>query len=386
MLYWIPAFKEELKQGLVDLTPIRGVQIDLDKIVDPASYRTSDANLGKCLDRLENLGVNTVIVRAFSGGAGTDRDTSLYYHNSVMPVKMDFLSHAVNRIKARGMVTFVWMPALGFRPPGGGTDAIARVCPPKKGPIDPAACSCKGLSPFDPATLAMSRALFRDLAAYVDFDGLLFQDEACVTDGADSQPGAAEAFREAFGVELTPLSATRPDIAPRWRRLKARALENYLGELSATVRIYRPSAKIARDVHVGGEGRRAVRARFAEDLDPSLQKYDYTVIRTFPETEKTGGRLKARKWIADLVGHLRNCRGAGKVIFTVQAYDRAKNRWVEEDVLKDDLSFLLSQGARHVVYYPDGVIEDKPKRDAIASIISGQECLRGAKDKSPVKK
>ena len=43
------------------------------------------------------------------------------------------------------------------------------------------------------------------------------------------------------------------------------------------------------------------------------------------------------------------------------------------NTLREEISYLLSIGAKHVAYYPDGVIEDKPRRDDIASIISGQE-------------
>ena len=114
MLYWVPTFKEEMKQGLLDALLIRAVRIDLDRIVERGSYEGSDANLGKCLDRLSALGVNTVIVPAFSDPDGTGSARALYFSNQTLPVEMDFLSHAVNRIRARGMQVFVSMPALAF--------------------------------------------------------------------------------------------------------------------------------------------------------------------------------------------------------------------------------------------------------------------------------
>jgi biofilm PGA synthesis lipoprotein PgaB len=68
--------------------------------------------------------------------------------------------------------------------------------------------------------------------------------------------------------------------------------------------------------------------------------------------------------------------GKNKVIFKVQAYDWARDQWVDGDTLRKELSYLLSIGARHVAYYPDGVIEDRPKCDEISSIISGKEFSR----------
>ena len=43
---------------------------------------------------------------------------------------------------------------------------------------------------------------------------------------------------------------------------------------------------------------------------------------------------------------------------------------MEEKTLREEISNLLAIGARHVAYYPDGVIEDKPRREDIATIIS----------------
>ena len=94
------------------------MQIDLDKIVDPGSYENSNQNLGKCLDRLKSLGVNTVFIQGYCDIEGTGTVKSFYFANTVLPVKMDFLSHAVNRIRSRGIQVYVWMPALALRTAG----------------------------------------------------------------------------------------------------------------------------------------------------------------------------------------------------------------------------------------------------------------------------
>ena len=50
-----------------------------------------------------------------------------------------------------------------------------------------------------------------------------------------------------------------------------------------------------------------------------------------------------------------------------------RNQWVDENTLREEISYLLAIGARHVAYYPDGVTEDKPRRDDIARSSAGQE-------------
>jgi biofilm PGA synthesis lipoprotein PgaB len=347
MLFWIPSFKEELKRGLVDTSPIRGVQIDLDRMVDPSSYERSDENLGKCLDRLTSLGVNTVFVQAFRRNKDTGRVEALYYQNDALPVAMDFLSHAVNRMKGRGMQTFVWMPPFGFEMPDRKKSGTPPVSGSKhvKGLEKPAAAS----SLFDAESLSLSHRVFRDMAAYVDFDGVLIQDETPCTE------------RAYFGA--------------------SRTTNAYVAELVRTIRTYRPTAKIARNVY--GEGLdSAGMTHFQEYLDSALQDSDYVIVSAHPDMESKEGRAKAREWTKEVLDRVKSRQKADRVVFRVQAFDRDKNRWVDERVLSDELSRTIAQGAKHVAYYPDGVVEDRPRRDGIASIISGQEFIRGPKDKN----
>ncbi|OPY67835.1 MAG: Poly-beta-1,6-N-acetyl-D-glucosamine N-deacetylase precursor [Syntrophorhabdaceae bacterium PtaU1.Bin034] len=376
MLYWVPTFKEELTQGLLDQTPIRGVQIDLDKIIDPDSYENSDRNLGKCLDRLVALGVNTVIVQGFCDTEGTGNVKSVYFHNTVLPVRMDFLSHAINRIKSREIQAYVWMPSLSFLLPNQKINADLQVREFKDGRIRPSTSSYKRLSPFDPRSLAISSKIFRDLAAYVDFDGILFQDDAYLTDEEDFHPSASEAFKKAFGKELTPANAAKAGIKPEWIRLKTEAIDRYISELVKTVRTYRPPAKIARNIYSEVVTNPTSREWFSQSLESYLQNYDYTVIMAYPQMEKVGSRAKIRKWMLHMVSEVKKHQGNDKVVFKIQAFDWQKNTWIKERTLKEELSYLLSLGARHIAYYPDGVVEDRPKRNDIADIISGQEFIR----------
>jgi biofilm PGA synthesis lipoprotein PgaB len=387
---WIPLFKEDLKKGLVDLTPIRGVQIDLDKIVDPQSYERSDANLGRCLERLSGLGVNTVIVQAFCDRKGTGNVRSLYFRNSVLPVEMDFLSHAVNRIKSRGMQAYVWMPSLSFLLPDPKLTLELQVREWKDGRIRPATSSYRRLSPFDPRSLAISQRIFRDLSAYVDFDGVLFQDDAYLTDEEDFHPGAAAAFQKAFGMELTPSSIGTGDMKRKWMEFKTEALDRYISELVETIHAYRPTAKTARNIYSEPVTRPASQEWFSQNLESYLKRYDYTVIMAYSSMEKIGGRARTREWMRDMVDRVKELKGSDKVIFKLQAFDWRKNRWIRETTLKEEMAYLLSLGARHIAYYPDGAIEDKPEGKAIGDIISGREFLkkkgRAAGQNNPGKK
>ncbi|OPY60359.1 MAG: Poly-beta-1,6-N-acetyl-D-glucosamine N-deacetylase precursor [Syntrophorhabdaceae bacterium PtaU1.Bin034] len=372
---WLPRVAEELKQGIVNPTQIRAVQIDLDKIVKSESYKESDRNLGKCLDRLSSLGVNTVIVQAFNDSEGTGNVSALYFSNSALPVDMDFLSHAINRIKARGMQAFVWMPALAFELPSRENNEALWVRELKDGKVRIAESSYKRLSPFDERSLAISRAIFRDLAAYVNFDGILFQDDAYLTEKEDYHPAAAIAFRKAFGTDLTPTALSNEAVKKKWTTMKIAALNGYLSALIETVKTYRPTVKTARNICSEVVVDPGTEALFAQDLTSFLKNYDYTVIMASPG--KIDSKPKARKWMSAMFDRVKKKNGTNKTIFKVQAYDWEKKSWIEESTLREQLLYLLALGARHVAYYPDGVIEDRPIIDSIAPIVSGQEYIEG---------
>jgi biofilm PGA synthesis lipoprotein PgaB len=374
--YWVPDFKEDLKNKLKPKTFIRGVQIDLDKIVVSGSYAKSNRNLGKCIDRLVKLGVNTVFIQGFCDVEGTGNVSSLYFANSVLPVKMDFLNHAVNRIKSRGINVYVWMPVLSFQLPDQQKNAELLVQEFRHGKIGKTTDSYQRLTPFDSRSLDISRKIFRDLAAHVNLDGVLFQDDAFLTDEEDFHPSAAAVFKKTLGTELTPAVMENEPIRSKWIQLKTETLNNYIEELIHTVHIYRPTAKIARNIYSEVLTNPASQAWFAQNLASYLQDYNYTVIMAYPQMEKIGGLGKTKKWLRELFTIVNNYHGNNKVIFKIQAYDWKNDRWIDDDTLKQEITYLLSLGARHVVYYPDGVIEDKPSSKDIGTIISGREFSR----------
>ncbi len=376
MIYRGPSFKEDLKGGPADLMPIRAVQIDLDKIVDPASAEESDARLGACLDRLASLGVNTVIVQAFCDTEGTGNVKSVYFATSALPVVMDFLSHAVNRIMARGMQAFVWMPSLAFETPDTAANEALRVRELRGRKVRLSNASYKRLSPFDARSLAVSRQIFRDLAAYVDFDGLLFQDDAYLTDEEDYHPAAAAAFKKKFRMKLSPRALKKKGVMTRWASMKAQAIDTYLADLTGVVRAYRPCAKIARNIYSEVVTNPEATTWFAQDLPSFLRNYDYTVVMAYSRMEKIGGKAKARRWFREMFDRVKTAHGTDKVIFKVQAYDWDKDAWIDESAIKEEIEYLLSLGAKHVAYYPDGVTEDQPEGNGIAPVISGQEYVR----------
>jgi biofilm PGA synthesis lipoprotein PgaB len=374
---WEEEFKQSLAKGLKETSPIRAAQIDLDTIVNPHSYEESDYNLGLLIDRLVALGVNHVFLQGFCDRKGTGNVSSLYFYNRVLPVEMDFLSHAVNRIKARDIKVSVWMPALAFELPDASLNEKLKVRRMENGRLTIPASGYRRLSPFAGESLEISRAIFRDLSAYVNFDGILFQDDAVLDDKEDFHPAATQAAREVLGMELTEEAVRQAPAKDRWVELKTATLNKFLEGLTATVHTYRPGARIARNIYSEVLTDPAAKDWFSQDLQSYLRDYDYTVIMAYSRMEKVFGRFRQRSWLEQLVARVNRENGLDKAIFKVQTYNWRQRRWLETETVRWELRCLLAAGAKHLAYYPDDVFENRPRWQTLADTISGREFIRG---------
>lgn len=199
--YWASIFQEELARQFKPDISLRAAQVDLDTIVEPDSYAQSDHNLGLLIDRLVALGVNTVFIQGFADRDGSGNISSVYFPNRVLPVELDFLSHAVNRLRVRGIKVFVWMPVLSYELPDARLNERLKVRE-YKDQLQVTTSWYRRLSPFDPRTSEVVGNIFQDLAAYVNFDGILFQDDAYLNDYEDFHPAALKIFAQRYGLEI----------------------------------------------------------------------------------------------------------------------------------------------------------------------------------------
>jgi len=372
-LEWLSIFNAHLARELREKHLIRAVQVDLDKIVVKGSHEESDRNLGLLIERLLKMGVNTVFLQGFCDSEGSGNIRSLYFANSVLPVEMDFLSHAVNRLRAREMRVLVWMPALSFELPDGEQNEALKVREMEEGRIIVSRSWYRRMSPFDGRSLAVARAIFRDLAAHVDFDGILFQDDAYLNDREDFHPEAVKKFKALYGVEPRP-ARLESDAAMKknWAQLKTDTLDQYLLEIAATVKGYRPHAVMARNIYSEVITNPGAKEWFAQDLSSYLRHYDYTVIMAYAAMEEVA---KPKRWYENLYRAVKETGREERVIFKLQAYDWGNKQWLGDEAIRDDLTYLLAMGVRHVAYYPDDVFLNKPDVDAVASILSSRHLI-----------
>jgi len=364
----ITYFIQALKKNFADQPKIRAAQIDLDLIVNPASYEESDRNLGLLIERLVALGVNTVFLQGFCDIEGTGNIRSVYFPNRVLPVKMDFLSHAVHQIRIRGIQVYVWMPVLSFELPDAKLNEDLKVREYKDGKVKITTSWYRRLSPFDKRTLELVRNLYRDLAAHVQLDGILFQDDLYLTDEEDFHPAALQAFEELHGIKLTPPKLPEERLQEKWLSFKTNILTQYTQELIDLVREYRPTAKFARNIYSEVVINPKAQNWFSQNFADFLKNYEYTVIMAYPQMEGIKNLREIKGWFSKLKKEVDRHNAKEKVLFKIQSYDWQEKSWLKEKTLQKEIKFLLANGINHLGYYPDDVFKNKPNLQKLYDI------------------
>jgi len=363
-------FAARMKEKFICKNKMRAVQIDLDMIVNPDSLEESDHNLGLMIERLVASGVNMAVIQAFCDRDGTGNIKSVYFSNNTLPVEMDFLSHAANRIRIRGIEVYVWMPVLSYELPNKELNESLKVKELQDNKIKNTSSWYQRFSPFDERSLDVAASIYRDLAALVRFDGILFQDDAYLTDSEDFHPSALKAFKKQYGIALNQEQLVDDKTRDQWTQVKSEALDTFIQELIETVTKYRPLAKTARNIYSNVLLNPNAQEWFSQNFEKYLENYDYTVVMAYPQMEGVRGLKDIKGWFAQLIDKVDKRNAQEKVLFKVQSYDWQKAQGISEDLLKKELRFLVSSGIRHVGYYPDNVIENRPDIDSVSSAIS----------------
>ena len=350
----IDEFIETVNQTRKYRPYVRAVQVDLDLIYDPESYEKTDQNLGKLIDRLVEMKVNTVFLQAFSDPDGTGNIESVYFPNRVLPMKADLFSHAVHQIKIRNIDVYAWMPVLSIVLPDRKLSKSLEVV--SRGEKS----WYKRLSPFSEKARETVRMLYEDLAAHCMIQGILFQDDAYLTDEEDFHTSALEKYR-ATGIDIEKID--REEELWKWTRYKTEALIDFTNYLMEGVRRYRPDAKSARNIYAMPVLNPESEKWFAQNYSLFLKNYDYVVVMAYPWMEDV---KEPSKWLIRLVKTVKSePRGVDKTIFKLQAYDWRNKRPVDSRELLSLMRDVLATGGIHLAYYPDNLWEDSPELKVI---------------------
>jgi biofilm PGA synthesis lipoprotein PgaB len=356
-------FIRTLKDPLGSKPTIRAMQVDLDLIYD-SDREQMDQNLGRLIDRLVAMDVNTVFLQAFADPQGNGNVKSVYFHNSVLPVRADFFSHAVHQMIIRAMTVYAWMPTMSIELPDNEMNERLKVHERREGEIGPSTSWYRRLTPFSKETAGLFKKLYRDLASHSQIHGILFQDDGYLNDREDFHPSAVEHYKKHFGRDMMAENFDDSvDLAQKWSRYKTEALIDYTKTLMQGVREFRPVTLFARNLYASLMDQPESESLFAQNYELFLSNYDHVVVMAYPQMEEV---KKSSKWLKNLVSIAgASPQGLEKTVFKIQTYNWRKEAWIDDGILLQELRDILSSGGKHLAYYPDNVFEDEPALDKI---------------------
>lgn len=346
--------------------PQRVVHADLDYVFDPDPVQ-QETNLGRLLERVKTLGAGTVYLQAFADGDGDGVADALYFPNRHLPMRADLFNRAAWQLRTRaGVRVYAWMPLLAFSV-GDANDQVLTWRADGAPAPDPG--HYRRLSPFSAQARQWIGEIYEDLAKQAPFAGVLFHDDAFLSDFEDAHPEALATYEKAGLPRDIALLRNDAELFGRWTGLKAEALHQLTGELAGKLRYWRPGLKTARNLYARTVLEPKSVNWFAQSLPRFLEHYDFTAVMAMPYMEEA---KDPEAWLATLASRIEEYPGAlEKVVFELQSVDwRHDNQPIPAETLARWMRLLERWGARHYGYYPDDFPGERPEIKALMPVMS----------------
>ena len=352
----------------------RLVHVDLDYVYDEDPEQQK-RNLDQLIERVYRLNINTVYLQAFADPDGDGNADALYFPNQHLPMRADLFNRVAWQLRTRAKVTvYAWMPVSAFQLPGDVADD-RWVWSMAEGQPQPSKNSYQRLSIFHQENRELIKEIYHDLARHSDFGGLLFHDDALLTDFEDVSPAALLAYRNQGFIFDDPAQLRQdPNLRQRWTRFKSKALVEFTQELASEVLSLRPLVKTARNLYALPVINPASEEWFAQNLQDFLQAYDYTAVMAMPYMEGETKPRRAKKWLRKLVKTL-PAEAMEKMVFELQSVDWRNQQPIPSNELAAQMKLLARNGVTNFGYYPDNFLQNQPALTDIKAALSLENYL-----------
>ncbi len=349
------------------IEPVRVVHLDLDYVYDPDPAQ-QEKNLGRLLDRVKEMGVNTVYLQAFADPDGDGNTDALYFPNRHLPVRADLFNRTAWQLRTRvGVKVYAWLPVLAYDLPSNHPLAGMRViaAPSRK----PGTESYRRLSPFSEQALRFVGDIYEDLAKHAHIDGLIFHDDAYLDDYEDASKWALSAYKKRWNLPPDIGVIRRdPELFARWSLLKTEALAQWTDVLTERARRYRPKIKTARNMYASVIMNPEAETWFAQSMEVFLKHYDHTAVMAMPYMENA---KDPEVWLKELVARVATIPGAlDRTVFELQSVDWRSKKPIDGVTLSRQMRLLQRNGVINFGYYPDDFIQGRPALETIRPVIS----------------
>lgn len=328
----------------------RLVHVDLDYVYDKDPQQMNK-NIDMLLDRIKGYGITTVYLQAYADDNGDGVAEALYFPNRHMPVKADLFNRVSWQLKTRaGVKVFAWMPVMAYdMGPNHAYVTDSRTGVPAKGQY-------LRLSPWDPASRQLLLDIYEDLGFYTKFDGLLFHDDAFLSDyegpmSLARTPNALQAQGEQKTEQLIDFTMALRDAAARYRQGGADGL------------------KTARNIYAALVTEPQSQQWFAQSMAAFAKAYDYTAVMAMPYMEQAEN---PDEWLARLAEDSLAQVPANRLVFELQSRNWRTDQPIPDAELVRWMQIIQRKGVTNFGYYPDDFHNNQPDPAVLKPVFSVQ--------------
>jgi biofilm PGA synthesis lipoprotein PgaB len=340
----------------------KAAHIDLDYIYDPDPAQR-EKNLGALLDRIKNLGINTVYLQAFADPDANGAADYVYFPNRNIPMRADLFNRVAWQIATRTQVKriYAWMPMIAWQLPKNNpavNDTVVTL------QVDPTHLNMgyPRLSPFSPKAQKVIKEIYEDLAKSAYIDGILFHDDVTLSDFEDDSTFAHKQYKKwGLAESVTAIRADRNQFE-KWTKLKTDYLDDFAMQLAQIVRNEQPGLKTARNLYAQVALHKDAQEWYAQSLAQSIKKYDYTAIMAMPYMEQADNE---KEFYDSIIKNVKEEQcGMERTVMELQTVNwRKDNEPISPQELHDTIGYLYGLGVHHIAYYPDNVFTNNPDAD-----------------------
>ncbi|MCG2586077.1 poly-beta-1,6-N-acetyl-D-glucosamine N-deacetylase PgaB [Massilia sp. TS11] len=345
--------------------PMRVMHVDLDYIYDkdPAQM---ERNLGAMLERIKTSEVSFVFLQAFADDDASGEAKRLYFPNRHLPVKADLFSRVSWQISTRTKArVFAWLPLMAFVPPESDPISQHKVVSFNGKSMIP----YKRLTPFSAEVRKYVKEIYEDLGKYAPFDGLIFHDDASLSDFEDASPYGLDFYKNVMKLpgSIEEIHA-KPEYKWEWMKAKTAHLSWFANDLKASTEAYRKPLQTARNYYAEPIMKPRAEEWFAQSLADAVNRFDWVAVMAMPYMEKAA---QPRQWLEHMVDIVKAVPGADKkVVFELQAKNWETDKPVPLDELVDWMKMLRAKGVQNYGYYPDDPFSNHPDIGVLRQQIS----------------
>ncbi|CDL80401.1 poly-beta-1,6-N-acetyl-D-glucosamine N-deacetylase PgaB [Xenorhabdus cabanillasii] len=351
---------------------LRIAHIDLDYVYDPDPIQQA-RNLDQLVQRIADLRVNAVFLQAFADPKGDGNIHELYFPNRWLPMRADLFNRVSWQLHSRlNIDVYAWMPVLAFEL----EPSLPRVTSynEENGELSVSKTQYRRLSPYNPENRRRIKEIYQDLAAHSIFQGVLYHDDAVMSDFEDASSDAIKVYQQAgFPASVAEIRQD-PEQFARWSRFKSRYLTEFTQELTQTVKSVRGyQVKTARNIFALPILEPDSEEWFAQNLDDFLTHYDWVAPMAMPLMEKIP-LSESNQWLSRLVKAVaQRPEALDKTVFELQAVDWRKplnKRAISGEQMAEWMRQLQLNGAQNFGYYPDDFLNNQPEMNKIRPVLS----------------